>query len=69
MLGRNYCRSDAYQKCLHEITGNLWGLDEGAKIVDVCSGKYFIAVVSDNGKVYATGSRFYVYFDACRSNA
>ena len=61
MLGRNDNRN-AYIKCLHKVTDNLWGLDEGAKIVDVCSGKQFIAVVSDNGKVYATGNRFYRYF-------
>ena len=67
MLGYNDL-SKAYVKCLHEVTGNLWGLDEGAKIVDICSGKQNIVVVSDNGKVYATGSHFYRYFEACRSN-
>ena len=65
MVGFNDSR-DTYLKCLHEVTGNLWGLDEGAKIVDLCSGKQFMAVVSDNGKVYASGWKFFHYFEPCR---
>ena len=38
------------------------------KIVDICGGKHYTALVSEQGKVYASGYVFYRNFNGCRSN-
>lgn len=43
-------------------------MEEGDRIVDVAAGKHFVAVTSEQGKVYASGYIFYRNFSECRYN-
>ena len=36
--------------------------------MDITAGKHYAAVVTTNGKLYASGYIFYRYFEDCRSN-
>ena len=67
MIGSHVQRND-HQKQMYEIGDNFFRLDDGARMVDVATGKHFVAVLSSNGKVYAGSHRFYHYFRECRSN-
>ena len=50
------------------MENNYFNLEEGDKLVGCAGGKNFAVVLSQQGKIYATGYVFYRHFSACRHN-
>lgn len=48
---------------------NYFRIEDGDKLVDVCGGKNFTAVVTERGKIFATSYMFYRKFTECRHNS
>ena len=55
-------------ECFKEMPNNFFRIDEGDKLVDVAGGKNFAIVMTERGKIYATGYMFWQYFSNCRHN-
>jgi len=69
MTGSNISRETYVSKFCPWPEDNFFRIGEGDKIVDVCGGKHFTAIVTERGQVFATGYMFYRSFDQCRENS
>mmetsp|Transcript_21015 Transcript_21015/g.28264 ORF Transcript_21015/g.28264 Transcript_21015/m.28264 type:complete len:249 (+) Transcript_21015:2219-2965(+) len=67
MMGSGTDRQRYVQK-FEEFPDNYFRMEAGDKIVDCCGGKNFVAVVTEQGKIFAAGYIFYRNFQGCRSN-
>ena len=66
MFGTGIDRNEHINE-FHELRQKFFsGRDE--KYVDVSGGKHFVAVVTESGKLYASGYTFYRAFSSCRFN-
>jgi len=50
------------------MPNNFFRIDQGDKLVDVAGGKNFSIVMTEQGRIYATGYMFWRYFSECRRN-
>lgn len=67
MVGSEVNRND-HNEHFWQLPENFFQMEEGDRIVDVAAGKHFVAVTSEQGKVYASGYIFYRRFAECRYN-
>mmetsp|Transcript_1038 Transcript_1038/g.1724 ORF Transcript_1038/g.1724 Transcript_1038/m.1724 type:complete len:121 (+) Transcript_1038:1481-1843(+) len=53
---------------LVKVRDNFYRIDDGDSIIDICGGRHYTAIVTKNGKAYASGYMFYRSMSGCRRN-